>query len=201
MTETNVNTSNPLTGDRKPGTVGLPLPGLDVRVVDQNGMELPANEIGNIQVRGPNVFREYWRMPERTAEDFTTDGFFKTGDNGFIDAEGYLSIVGRDKDMIISGGLNVYPIEIEAVLNELHGVAESAVIGVPHPEFGEGVVAVVVAQPGADLGESQLLAQLKGRLANFKVPKRIVVVNELPRNTMGKVQKNQLRDQYQDLLR
>lgn len=200
MTETNVNTSNPLEGERKPGSVGLPLPGVEVRVVDSDGVALPVNEIGNIEVHGPNVFREYWGMPERTAEDFTADGFFKTGDTGYIDADGYVSIVGRAKDMIISGGFNVYPIEIESVLNELPGIRESAVIGVPHADFGEGVVAIVVPREGAHLEESQIAAQLRGRLANFKLPKRILLVGELPRNTMGKVQKNQLRDACRNLL-
>ncbi len=200
MTETNMNTSNPLDGERKAGTVGPPLPGVEVRICDDNGGELPAGEIGNLQVRGKNVFREYWRMPEKTAEDKSKDGFFNTGDKGVIDEDGYVSIVGRSKDMVISGGLNVYPVEVEGLINELDGVKESAVIGVPHADFGEAVVAVVVTAKDKVLEEDKVISDLKQKLAGFKVPKRIVFVDELPRNTMGKVQKNLLRDSYQALL-
>ncbi len=156
-------------------------------------------EIGGIQVQGPNVFKGYWRMPEKTAEEFTADGWFKTGDVGQIDARGYVSIVGRSKDLIISGGYNVYPAEIEGYINDLPGVAESAVVGVPHPDFGEVGVAVVIAKPGAMLQPEQIVAALKSKVANFKIPKKCFVVPELPRNTMGKVQKNLLREQHQAL--
>ena len=200
MTETNMNTSNPLLGERKPGTVGPPLPGVDVRIVSEEGCELSHDEIGNLQVRGPNVFKEYWKMPAKTAEDFTDDGFFNTGDKGKIDADGYVSIVGRAKDLVITGGLNVYPKEVELFIDDLPGVVESAVIGVPHPDFGEAVVAVLVAEPGAKLIEADIIAGCKNELANFKVPKRIVFVEALPRNTMAKVQKNVMRETYQDLL-
>jgi malonyl-CoA/methylmalonyl-CoA synthetase len=157
------------------------------------------NEIGAIQVKGPNVFHGYWRMPEKTKEEFTSDGWFKTGDVGKIDARGYVSIVGRSKDLIISGGYNVYPAEIEGYLNDMPGVAESAVIGVPHADFGEAVVAVVVARPGTAPDAATLIAELKSKIANFKVPKQVFVVNELPRNTMGKVQKNVLRELHKGL--
>jgi hypothetical protein len=157
---------------------------------------LPAGEIGGIQVKGPNVFKGYWRMPEKTAEEFTADGWFKTGDVGKVDERGYVTIVGRSKDLIISGGYNVYPAEIEGYINELPGVAESALVGVPHPDFGEVGVAVVIAKPGATLEPEAIIAALKAKLANFKIPKRCFVVPELPRNTMGKVQKNLLREQY-----
>ena len=263
MSETIMLTSNPYSADaryggqseRRGGTVGFPLPGVELRVVDDAntplgvcrtlgvdsenvpqrdqflpdspphsgamGQEagkkwaaaahsqptipksdrLPAGgEIGNIQVRGPNVFKGYWRMPEKTAEEFTADGWFKTGDVGKIDERGYVSIVGRSKDLIISGGYNVYPAEVEAAINDIPGVAESAVVGVPHPDFGEVGVAVVVANPGARLDPEAILAQLKMQLANYKIPKRCVIVPELPRNTMGKVQKNLLRAEHQDAL-
>jgi malonyl-CoA/methylmalonyl-CoA synthetase len=202
MSETAMLTSNPCRaedGERRGGTVGFPLPGVDFRVVDDADQPVPAGEIGGIQVRGPNVFQGYWRMPEKTAEEFTADGFFKTGDVGRVDADGYVTIVGRSKDLIISGGYNVYPAEIEGFLNDMPGVAESAVIGVPHPDFGEVGVAVVIARPGAKIDGDALLAQLKAQLANFKIPKRCFVVDELPRNTMGKVQKNLLRDRYKAL--
>ncbi len=203
MSETVMLTSNPCRatdGERRGGTVGFPLPGVGVRVVDDRGLPLPAGEIGNIQVKGPNVFKGYWRMPEKTADEFTDDLWFRTGDVGRFDADGYLSIVGRSKDLIISGGYNVYPAEIEGVLNELPGVAESAVVGVPHPDFGEAVVAVVVPRPGAPAPEpAALIAALKGRIANFKVPKQVFVQAELPRNAMGKVQKNLLREAHQRL--
>ena len=196
LSETNMNTSNPLPGERKPGSVGPPLPGVDVRVCDDSGTVLPAGAIGNVQVRGENVFREYWRMPDKTAEDFTGDGFFNTGDLGVVDEDGYVSIVGRSKDLIISGGLNVYPVEVENIINELHGVSETAVIGVPHPDFGEAVIAVVVPASGASLTESGIITWTKNKLAAYKAPKRVVFADALPRNTMGKVQKNLLREEY-----
>ncbi len=204
MSETVMLTSNPCRpadGARRRGTVGPALPGVQLRVVDDSGAPCPAGSIGHIQVRGPNVFAGYWRMPEKTAEEFTADGWFKTGDVGMVAADGYVTIVGRSKDLIISGGYNIYPAEIEGFLNDMPGVAESAVIGVPHPDFGEGVVAVVVAQPGATLDGPAMIAQLKASIANFKVPKHLFVVADLPRNAMGKVQKNLLRDQHQGLFR
>jgi malonyl-CoA/methylmalonyl-CoA synthetase len=194
MSETGMLVSNPYDRPRKGGTVGFPLPGVELRVTD-SGKTLPAGEIGGIEVKGPNVFAGYWRMPEKTAEEFTADGWFKTGDVGSFDAEGYLSIVGRSKDLIISGGFNVYPAEVEGFINELPGVDESAVVGVPHADFGEAVVAVVVPRAGATLDAAAIIAALKGRIANFKVPKQVIVASELPRNAMGKVQKNVLRDQ------
>ena len=196
MSETVMLTSNPHDGNRVPGTVGLPLPGVSVRVVGEGDAAKPWDQIGDIQVKGPNVFSGYWRMPEKTAAEFTADGFFRTGDVGRLDANGYLSIVGRSKDLIISGGYNVYPKEIEGFIDELDGVAESAVVGVPHRDFGEAVVAVVVPRPGVSLDEAAIVAALKGRIAGFKVPKRVHVVQELPRNAMGKVQKNALRERY-----
>lgn len=200
MTETGMNISNPLEGERRPGTVGLPLPGVEVRVTGRDGQPLPAGEIGSIEVRGPNVFRGYWRMPEKTSEDFRPDGFFVTGDLGFVDRDGYYTIVGRSKDLIISGGLNVYPKEIEDVLNAVPGIAESAVIGVPHPDFGEAVVALVkVDREDADL-VARAGRAAETSLAAFKRPKRIIVVEDFPRNAMGKVQKNVLRDRFRDAL-
>ena len=206
MSETIMLTSNPYDsalGERLGGTVGQPLPGVSVRVVDENDKEVPVDTIGNVQVRGPNVFSGYWRMPEKTREEFTADGWFRTGDVGKFGGpsvpDNYLTIVGRSKDLIISGGYNVYPKEIELVIDEYPGVNESAVIGVPHPDFGEAVVAVVVPKAGQTVDEAALLASLKGSLANYKVPKRIHFVNELVRNTMGKVQKNALREQYKNL--
>ena len=196
MSETVMLTSNPYDGNRVAGTVGLPLPGVDVRIVTDDGLPCAPGEIGAIQVRGPNVFSGYWRMPEKTREEFTDDRYFRTGDMGKWDANGYLSIVGRGKDLIITGGYNVYPKEIESYIDELPGVFESAVIGVPHRDFGEAVTAVVVPKPGATLDEARLIAALKGRIANFKVPKQVHVVPELPRNQMGKVQKNLLRDRF-----
>ena len=197
MTETGMLSSNPLEGERRPGTVGLPLPGTAIRIVDDAGRECAPGEIGPIQVRGDNVFSGYWRMPERNKEEFTPDGYFRTGDLGRFSADGYLSIVGRSKDLIISGGYNVYPKEVELALDELPGVLESAVVGVPHPDFGEAVTAAVVRRPGvAGPGEAEVIAALKSRLANFKVPKRVHFLEELPRNTMGKVQKNVLRDRF-----
>ena len=202
MSETVMLTSNPCRpadGVRRRGTVGPALPGVGLRVQDDSGEPCPAGEIGHIQVTGPNVFAGYWRMPEKTKDEFTADGWFKTGDVGRVEADGYVAIVGRSKDLIISGGYNVYPAEIEGFLNELPGVNESAVIGVPHPDFGEAVVAVVVAHPGACLDAPSMLAQAKASIANFKVPKHLFVVADLPRNAMGKVQKNLLRAQHQDL--
>ena len=199
MSETAMLTSNPYRpedGERHGGTVGFPLPGVQLRVVNDANQPLPTGEIGDIQVRGPNVFQGYWRMPEKTAEEFTPDGFFKTGDVGLIDPQGYVHIVGRSKDLIISGGYNVYPAEVETAINQLPGVAESAVVGVPHADLGEVGVALVVAQAQAELDPAQILATLKGRMAYFKVPKHCFVVPELPRNAMGKVQKNSLRSQY-----
>ena len=195
-------TSNPCRaadGARVGGTVGYALPGVGVRVRDDRGMPVAAGEVGGIEVRGPNVFKGYWRMPEKTAEEFTPDLWFRTGDVGRMDADGRVTIVGRSKDLIISGGYNVYPAEVEGVINELPGVAESAVIGVPHPDFGEGVVAVIVPRPGAAPAAADIVNALKGRIANFKVPKHVFVVAELPRNAMGKVQKNLLRDQHKGL--
>jgi len=200
MSETAMLTSNPYAGGaRRGGTVGPALPGVRLRVVDDASQSVPVGEIGNIQVQGPNVFQGYWRMPEKTAEEFTPDGYFKTGDVGKMEADGYVTIVGRSKDLIISGGYNVYPAEIEGAINELPGVAESAVVGVPHPDFGEVGVALVIARAGAALDAAQVVAALKSRLANFKVPKQCVVVDALPRNAMGKVQKNLLREQYKAL--
>ena len=209
MSETIMLTSNPCDSDarfgdareRRGGTVGFPLPGVDLRIVDDAGAVVPTGEVGGIQVRGPNVFGGYWRMPEKTAEEFTADGFFRTGDVGRIDADGYVTIVGRSKDLIISGGYNVYPAEIEGCINEMPGVAESAVVGVPHPDFGEVGVAVVIPRSGARPDPQALIADLRSRLANFKVPKHCFIVDELPRNTMGKVQKNLLRETYQGLFR
>jgi len=200
MSETAMLTSNPYAGgERRGGTVGFALPGVQVRVQDDEGQALSAGEVGGIQVSGPNVFKGYWRMPEKTKEEFTADGFFKTGDVGKIDAQGYITIVGRSKDLIISGGYNVYPAEVEACINDMPGVAESALIGVPHPDFGEAGVAVIIAKPGAALEADRIVAALKSQLANFKIPKHCFVVDELPRNTMGKVQKNLLREQYKGL--
>ncbi len=197
MTETNMNTSNPYDGDRRPGTVGFPLPGVALRIADpETGRALPQGEVGIIEVKGPNVFKGYWRMPEKTAEEFRSDFYFITGDMGRIDDDGYVSIVGRSKDLIISGGFNVYPAEVEALLDEIEGVAESAVIGVPHPDFGEGVVAVVAPKNGAKLDKAGIISALSDKLAKFKQPKQVHVLEALPRNTMGKIQKNVLRDQF-----
>jgi malonyl-CoA/methylmalonyl-CoA synthetase len=200
MTETNMNTSNPYHGDRVPGAVGHPLPGVSVRVTDpETGKELPRETVGMIEVRGPNVFKGYWRMPEKTKAEFRDDGFFITGDLGKIDNDGYVHILGRGKDLVISGGFNVYPKEIESEIDAMPGVVESAVIGVPHADFGEGVTAVVVCDKSASIDEAAVLKALDGRLAKFKMPKRVIVVDELPRNAMGKVQKNILRDTYSDI--
>ncbi|WP_417520170.1 malonate--CoA ligase [Minwuia sp.] len=200
MTETNMNTSNPYDGDRRAGTVGFPLPGVELRVADpDDGSVLGPNEIGVIEVKGSNVFKGYWQMPEKTAEEFREDGFFITGDLGKVDADGYVTIVGRGKDLVISGGFNVYPKEIEEKIDDLPGVLESAVIGVPHPDFGEGVTAVVVADGSRDISDADIAAAISSDLAAFKRPKQIIFVDELPRNTMGKVQKNVLRDRYADI--
>ena len=196
MSEAGMITSNPLHGERKAGTVGPPLPGVSVRAADDQDRGLPIGQTGAIQIKGPNVFRGYWNMPEKTREEFTPDGWFRTGDIGVFDSEGYLSIVGRAKDLIITGGYNVYPKEIEFVLDALPGVSESAVIGLPHPDFGEAVTAVVVPQQGVQLDEATIIAKLKRELANYKVPKRVIVLADLPRNAMGKVQKNVLRQTY-----
>ena len=199
MSETVMLTSNPYLaseGERRGGTVGFPLPGVGLRVRNDQGQAVPAGEVGGIEVTGPSVFKGYWRMPEKTAEEFTSDGFFKTGDVGRVDAEGYVTIVGRSKDLIISGGYNVYPAEVEGFINDLPGVMESAVVGIPHPDLGEVGVAVVVLKPGITLESGHILTTLKATLARFKVPKTCHVVAALPRNAMGKVQKNVLREQY-----
>jgi malonyl-CoA/methylmalonyl-CoA synthetase len=202
MSETVMLTSNPYhakDGQRRAGTVGRALPGVQLRIHDDKGRPCRTGEIGLIEVKGPNVFKGYWRLPEKTAEEFTPDLWFKTGDMGQLDEHGVVTIVGRGKDLIISGGYNVYPAEIEGYLNELPGVAESAVVGVPHPDFGEGVIAVAVAKPGAVLDEAALIAAMKAKIAAFKVPKRVFIESELPRNQMGKVQKNLLRERHQAL--
>jgi len=198
MTETGMNTSNPLQGERRAGTVGLPLPGVDLRIVGEQNNVLEPGETGDLQVRGNNVFQGYWRMPDKTREDFTADKFFNTGDKASVTHDGYVSIVGRRKDMVICGGLNVYPKEIEQLLDELPNVHESAIIGVPHADFGEAVVAVVVPVSNLTVDEAQLIDYCRQRIANFKVPKRVFLVESLPRNAMGKVQKNRLRDRYAD---
>ncbi|MEO1091451.1 MAG: malonyl-CoA synthase [Pseudomonadota bacterium] len=199
MTETNMITSNPYDGERRAGTVGLPLPGVDVRIADgETGAVLPTGSVGVIEVKGPNVFQGYWNLPEKTAAEFRPDGFFVTGDLGVVDGRGYVAIVGRDKDLIISGGFNVYPAEVEALIDAVAGVAESAVVGVPHADFGEGVTAVVALEPGVRLTEADVLRPLAGQLAKFKQPKRVFFVPSLPRNTMGKVQKVALRETYRD---
>lgn len=193
MTETTMLTSNPLHGERRPGSVGLPLPGVEVRVVGDDGSPLPVGEVGGVEVRGPNVFAGYWRRPDLTATEFTADGFFRTGDVGRFDSDGYLHLVGRSKDLVITGGLNVYPVEVEAVLDELPGVLETAVVGVPDPDFGEAVVAVVVPLPDTVVDPETVRAAAREHLAPFKVPKRVYVVDSLPRNAMGKVEKAALR--------
>ncbi|MCC7411529.1 MAG: AMP-binding protein [Gammaproteobacteria bacterium] len=197
MSETGMNTSNPLTGPRKPGTVGPPLPGVSVRIVDDAGRPVPAGTVGAIQVRGPNVFAGYWGMPDKSAADLTVDGYLRTGDLGVFDADGYLAIVGRARDLVISGGYNVYPKEVEAVLDRIPGVRESAVFGVPHPDFGEAVTAAVVCTASAEPPTAQdLIRAAREHLAAYKLPKRVVFVDELPRNSMGKVQKALLRERY-----
>jgi malonyl-CoA/methylmalonyl-CoA synthetase len=197
MTETNMNTSNPYDGARVPGSVGKALPGVHIRIADPaSGVEVATGAVGQIEIKGPNVFRGYWRAPEKTQAEFRADGFFKSGDLGLRDAEGYIFIVGRNKDLIISGGFNIYPAEVESVIEEIEGVAQCAVIGAPHADFGEGVVAVVVAKSGTALSEERIAAAAAAKLANYKRPKRIVIAEELPINTMGKVQKNVLRERY-----
>lgn len=197
MTETGMNTSNPLNGQRIAGTVGYPLPGTEVRIMSGDNILLAADEVGSLQVKGPNVFQGYWRMPEKTAEEFTADGFFITGDLGKIDSNGYVSIVGRSKDLIISGGYNIYPKEVEMVLNDIQSIEESAVFAFVHPDFGEGVAAAIVkSDPTKNISDEALVSICKDQLASFKVPRRIVYLDALPRNTMGKVQKNLLRDLY-----
>ncbi|MGI9390570.1 MAG: malonate--CoA ligase [Boseongicola sp.] len=199
MTETNMNTSNPMDGERRAGSVGFPLPGVTLRIAEPDcGDAIPNGEIGQIEVKGPNVFKGYWNMPEKTAAEFRGDGYFITGDLGRFDEEGYVHIVGRNKDLIISGGFNIYPKEIELVLDHQSGVQESAVIGVPHPDFGEGVLGVLVPNPGATLETEQMLRDIRTELAGFKVPRKVLIVDELPRNTMGKVQKNALRERFND---
>jgi malonyl-CoA/methylmalonyl-CoA synthetase len=207
MSETVMLTSNPYQPDlrfggqseRRGGTVGFPLPGVSLRVRGDAGEDLQVGKIGGIEVKGPNVFKGYWRMPEKTKEEFTSDGWFRTGDVGRIDERGYVAIAGRSKDLIISGGYNVYPAEIEGYINEMPGVCESALLGVPHPDFGEVGVALVTLKSGASLTSDAVIATLKARLANFKIPKRCFIVSELPRNNMGKVQKNVLREQFKSL--
>ena len=200
MTETNMNTSHPYEGDRLAGTVGFPLPDVELKITDPaSGETLPHGDIGQIEVRGPNVFVGYWQMPEKTAEELREDGFFITGDLGLIDDDGYVQIVGRNKDLIISGGYNIYPKEIEAVLDKQPGVLESAVVGLPHADFGEGVAAFLVARPGETPDVDAIAEAIRPALARFKHPRRMLILPELPRNTMGKVQKNLLRDSYADL--
>lgn len=200
MTETGMNTSNPLEGARIAGTVGLPLPGVDARIVNENNQPVKADNVGVLQVKGENVFKGYWRMPEKTAEEFTDDGFFITGDMARYNEQGYISIVGRNKDMVITGGYNVYPKEVELLLDEQEGIKESAVIGLPHKDFGEAVTAIVIPENiNNPPDEKILIATLKKQLASYKTPKRIIFLEQLPRNTMGKVQKNILRETYQSL--
>lgn len=200
MTETNMNTSNPYDAERRAGTVGFPLPDVALRIVDaETALKVAPGDIGIIEVKGPNVFLGYWQMPEKTMEEFRADGFFITGDLATQDKDGYVTIVGRGKDLIITGGFNVYPKEIEGVIDEMDGIVESAVFGVPHDDFGEGVVAAIVCTDGATVEEAALIQTLKQDLAAFKVPKRVFVLDELPRNTMSKVQKNVLRDEYKNL--
>ncbi|WP_425039758.1 malonate--CoA ligase [Primorskyibacter sp. S187A] len=200
MTETNMNTSNPCDGDRRAGTVGFPLPGVELKITDPaSGEELAPGEVGQIEVRGANVFKGYWQMPKKTAEELRSDGFFITGDLGCVDEDGYVHIVGRNKDLIISGGYNIYPKEIELVLDDQPGVLESAVIGVPHADFGETVLGLIVPEPGAHPDLDVIAEAAKGSLARFKHPRKLIVIDALPRNTMGKVQKNALREAYRDI--
>ena len=197
MTETNMNTSNPYDGRRVPGSVGLALPGVEVRIADpETGTSLAQGNVGSIEIRGPNVFKGYWNMPEKTAAEFRSDGFFISGDLGVMDPDGYISIVGRAKDLIIAGGFNIYPAEVESVIETVPGVAECAVIGVPHADLGEAVVALVVARPGTTIDETTVQAAVSDELARYKQPRRIIVVDDLPRNAMGKVQKKELREIY-----
>lgn len=199
MTEAGMITSNPYDGDRVPSTVGYPLPGVSARVADDTGSEVQRGEVGILEIKGPNVFQGYWCMPEKTAEEFREDGYFITGDMATMDSEGRISIVGRAKDLVISGGYNIYPKEVEIAIDEMEGVKESAVIGVPHPDFGEGVTAVIVPEGAANMTEEQVMAFLKDKIARFKQPQKIFFVDELPRNTMGKVQKKALRDSYNNI--
>jgi malonyl-CoA/methylmalonyl-CoA synthetase len=200
MTETNMNTSNPYDGERRAGTVGFPLPGVEVKVTNPTtGETLPNGEIGILEVRGDNVFQGYWQMPKKTSEELRTDGFFITGDIGVIDADGYVQIVGRNKDLIISGGFNIYPKEIEEVIDAQDGVLESAVVGVPHPDFGETPVGILVAKAGATPNLNTISIHLNDTLARFKHPRKLILIEALPRNTMGKVQKNLLRDEFKKL--
>jgi len=200
MTETNMNTSNPYDGERRAGTVGFPLPGVELKITNpETGETLPQGDVGQIEVRGPNVFKGYWQMPEKTAAELRADGFFITGDLGKIDEDGYVHIVGRNKDLIISGGYNIYPKEIELVLDDQPGVLESAVIGVPHPDFGETVLGVLVPEKGTEPDLDEIHEAVKHSLARFKHPRKLILLDELPRNTMGKVQKNVLRDAYKDM--
>ena len=200
MTETNMNTSNPYIGERRAGTVGFPLPGTEIKITDSDSCEtLSQGKIGVIEVRGPNVFKGYWQMPEKTAEELRADGFFITGDLGRIDEDGYLQIVGRNKDLIISGGYNIYPKEIELLLDNEDDVLESAVIGVPHPDFGETVVGILIPAAKSKPDLEAIEASIRASLARFKHPRKLIILPELPRNTMGKVQKNVLRDQFKDL--
>ena len=196
MSETNINSSNPLQGKRLAGTVGLSLPGVEIRITNNSNESLPINEIGNLQVKGDNVFKSYWQMPEKTAEDFTVDGFFNTGDQASIDKDGYISIIGRSKDLIITGGLNVYPKELELLVNDIEGVSESAFIGLPDEDFGESVTAILVLKENQEHSEIDIKEYLKNKIANFKVPKYVFYAEELPRNAMGKVQKNVLREEF-----
>jgi malonyl-CoA/methylmalonyl-CoA synthetase len=200
MTETGMNTSNPYDGERRAGTVGFPLPGVEIRITDRATEEpLEQGEVGTIEIRGPNVFNGYWRMPDRTRQEFRDDGFFVSGDLGMIDDRGYVSLVGRDKDLIITGGLNVYPAEIENALDSIDGVVESAVIGVPHDDFGEAVTAVVAARDDAPPTEEEIRRNLTNNFAGYKVPSRVVFIDALPRNAMGKIEKKLLRDRYRNL--
>jgi malonyl-CoA/methylmalonyl-CoA synthetase len=194
-------TSNPYDRERIAGTVGYALPGISARVADDQGRELPRGEAGVLEIKGPNIFRGYWHMPEKTAEEFRADGWFITGDIATMSDNGRVTIVGRAKDLIISGGFNVYPKEVESEIDDLPGVKESAVIGVPHRDFGEGVTAIVVPDGSVDISEDSIIAALLGRLARFKQPKHVFIVDELPRNTMGKVQKNILRETYKDMFK
>jgi len=199
MSEILMHTGNPYRGERRPGTVGRPFSGSQVKIVDDEGRELPPGEPGHVLVKGPNVFRGYWRNPEANREAFTEDGWFRTGDLGYLSEDGYLTLVGRARDLIITGGLNVYPKEVEDVIDAVAGVRESAVIGLPHPDFGEAVTAVVVREPAARVDEEAIIRACRERLAGYKVPKRVLFVDELPRNTMGKVQKRELQERFRDL--
>ena len=196
MTETYMNTSNPSSGTRKPGTVGLPLAGVELRLTDADGNVVPQGEIGGVEVRGPNLFKGYWNMPEKTAAEIRPDGWFITGDMGQLDSDGYLTIVGRSKDLIISGGYNIYPKEIETLIDAIDGVVESAAFGIPHPDFGESVAVAIVCEPNAKITDETILKVLSTDLARFKLPRQFHFLDSLPRNTMGKVQKNILRDRH-----